>query len=52
MLDVTAYSEFLSEFRIAKGIVVADKGFPQSAAKQYFWANPDLHYFNPLKRDS
>jgi len=52
MLDVTAYSEFISEHHITKGIVVADKGFPQSAAKQHFMDNPDLHYLNPLKRDS
>lgn len=52
MLDVTAYSEFISEHHITKGIVVADKGFPQSAAKRYFMDNPDLHYLNPLKRDS
>jgi transposase len=52
MLDVTAYSEFISEHHITKGIVVADKGFPQSAAKRHFKENPDLHYLNPLKRDS
>ena len=52
MLDVTAYSEFISEHHITKGIVVADKGFPQSAAKKHFQENPDLHYLNPLKRDS
>jgi hypothetical protein len=52
MLDVTAYSEFISEHHITKGIVVADKGFPQSAAKRYFKDNPDLHYLNPLKRNS
>jgi len=52
MLDVTAYNEFISVHHITKGIVVADKGFPQSAAKQHFQENPDLHYLNPLKRDS
>ncbi len=52
MLDVTAYSEFISEYQLTKGIVVADKGFPQSAAKQHFANNPDLHYLNPLKRNS
>jgi len=52
MLDVTAYSEFISENHITKGIVVADKGFPQSAARKHFADNPDLHYLNPLKRDS
>lgn len=52
MLDLTAYSEFISEHQITKGIVVADKGFPQSAAKQHFKDNPNLHYLNPLKRNS
>jgi len=52
MLDVTAYSEFICEHHITKGIVVADKGFPQSAAKKHFQDNPGLHYLNPLKRDS
>lgn len=52
MLDLTAYSEFISEYQITKGIVVADKGFPQSAAKRHFKDNPDLHYLNPLKRNS
>jgi len=52
MLDVTAYNEFIREHQITKGIVVADKGFPQSAAKKHFQENPDLHYLNPLKRDS
>lgn len=52
MLDVTAYEEFIYEYEITKGIIVADKGFPHSAAKQHFAKNPDLHYLNPLKRNS
>ncbi len=52
MLDVTAYNEFISEHQITKGIVVADKGFPQSVAKQHFQQHPDLHYLNPLKRNA
>ena len=52
MLDATAYNEFIAEHQITKGIVVADKGFPQSAAKQHFLEHPDLHYLNPLKRNA
>lgn len=52
MLDVTAYEAFISENHITKGIIVADKGFPSSAAEKQFSANPDLHYMNPLKRNA
>ena len=52
MLDVTAYRAFLSENKITKGIVVGDKGFPESAAHDYFEQNPELHYLNPVKRNS
>lgn len=52
MLDATSYENFLTENRITKGIVVADKGFPSSAAQMQFEANPDLHYINPIKRNS
>lgn len=52
MLDATSYSAFISENGIKKGIIVADKGFPESAAHEQFEANPDLHYLNPVKRNS
>lgn len=52
MLDATSYSAFISENRITKGIIVGDKGFPESAAHEQFAANPDLHYLNPIKRNS
>lgn len=52
MLDCTAYDTFISENHILKGIIVGDKGFPSSAAKKQFAENKDLHYLNPLKRDS
>ena len=52
MLDVTAYESFISENHITKGIIVADKGFPSSAAEEQFKANPDLHFLNPLKRNA
>lgn len=52
MLDVTAYKDFLQTHSIKKGIVVGDKGFPSSAAKDYFDEHDDLHYINPIKRNS
>ena len=52
MLDATSYSAFISENRITKGIIVGDKGFPESAAHEHFEANEDLHYLNPIKRNS
>jgi len=52
MLDLTAYESFIQENGITKGIIVADKGFPASAVKNQFQENPDLHYLNPIKRNS
>ena len=52
MPDLTAYESFIRENSITKGIIVADKGFPASAAKEQFHKNPDLHYLNPIKRNS
>jgi hypothetical protein len=52
MLDLTAYESFIRDNGITKGIIVADKGFPASAVKDQFRENPDLHYLNPIKRNS
>lgn len=52
MLDMTAYEAFIEENGIRRGIIVADKGFPSSAAERQFRDNPDLHYLNPVKRNS
>lgn len=52
MLDLTAYEAFIEENGITKGMIVADKGFPSSAAEHQFTSNPDLHYLNPVKRNS
>lgn len=52
MLDINSYEAFISENGITKGIIVGDKGFPESAARQYFNEHPDLHYLNPIKRNS
>lgn len=52
MLDSVAYEEFIKENGITKGIIVADKGFPEKSAEEQFKAHPDLHYLNPIKRNS
>lgn len=52
MLDATAYSDFINQNGLKKGIIVGDKGFPSSAARDEFDSNPDLHYLNPIKRNS
>ena len=52
MLGLTAYESFIQENGITRGIIVADKGFPASAARRQFLDNPDLHYLNPIKRNS
>ena len=52
MLDITSYEAFIADNGIKKGIIVADKGIPASAAKEHFSDNPDLHYLNPIKRNA
>ncbi len=52
MLDMTAYHRFIRDNGIQTGIIVADKGFPESAAGEAFEQNPNLHYLNPIKRNS
>ncbi len=52
MLDVYAYSNFIEENGVTKGMIIADKGFPSSAASSHFENNPNLHYLNPIKRNS
>jgi hypothetical protein len=52
MLDLVSYEAFISENDITRGIIVADKGFPASAAGEYFKNHPDLHYLNPIKRNA
>ena len=52
MLDATSYEAFIAENGITKGIIIADKGFPESAAHEHFAAHKDLHYLNPIKRNA
>ena len=52
MLDLTAYGDFVRTCGVKRGVIVADKGFPASAAAEYREENPDLHYLNPVKRNA
>jgi hypothetical protein len=52
MPDSVSYEAFITENGITKGIIVADKGFPASAAGECFKSHPDLHYLNPIKRNA
>jgi hypothetical protein len=52
MPDLTSYEAFISENRITKGAIVADKEFPASAAGDYFRNHPYLHYLNQIKRNA
>lgn len=52
MLDLTAYEGFVSEYKITKGILVGDKGFPSNSIEDFIKKNEGLHYINPLKRNS
>lgn len=52
MLDVTAYGAFVEECGVERGLLVADKGFPASAAASHRARHPGLHYLNPIKRNA
>lgn len=49
---MTAYSDFIEKNGIKSGIILANKGFSQSLAAKCFERNPDLHYLNPVRRNS
>ena len=52
MLDCTSYEEFIVDNGIESGILVGDKGFPFSSSKAYLENHPNLHYLNPIRRNS
>lgn len=52
MIDARAFSDFVKKNRIARGIIVADKGFPPSSAEDALRSSPGLHYLIPLKENS
>lgn len=49
-IDATSYSAFIRDNQLSRGIILADKGFPASAAKQEIARFRELHYLNPIKR--
>lgn len=52
MIDSVSYDSFIADNGITKGIIIGDKAFPSLMAKRHFLANRDLHFLNPLKRNS
>jgi hypothetical protein len=52
MTDNRAMEDFIEACGITEGLIVADKGFTESAARKAFGKNPDLHFMLPLKRSA
>lgn len=52
MIDAKAYSAFIRDNHITKGILVDDKGFPPSQIRKELSDSPDLHFLTPLKRNA
>lgn len=52
MIDAKAYSAFIRNNNITRGIVVNDKGFPPSEIGKELSESPDLHFLTPLKRNA
>ena len=50
-IDSMAYSEFIRDNDIRKGIIIADKGFPPSRISKELEERPDLHFLTPIKRN-
>lgn len=52
MVDQRAVPDFIEDFGIKKGIIVADKGFTRESVMDAVLSNKGLHYLLPLKRDA
>lgn len=50
-IDASAYSSFIRDNDIDRGIIVADKGFPPSKIKNDLEVRPNLHFLSPIKRN-
>jgi hypothetical protein len=50
-IDASAYSRFVRDNNITKGILVTDKGFPPSKLEKELRERPELHFLTPLKRN-
>jgi len=51
-IDISLLDDFIRTNKVDKGIIIADKGFSQNAAKAAFAERPELHFLIPLRRDS
>ena len=50
-IDAVAYSDFIRDNDIRKGIIIADKGFPPSRIREELGDRPQLHFLTPIKRN-
>lgn len=50
-VDSAAYSRFVRDNNITKGILVTDKGFPPSMLESELEERSELHFLTPLKRN-
>ena len=50
-IDASAYSKFIRDNDIRRGIIVADKGFPPSMISRELEERPDLHFLTPIRRN-
>ena len=50
-IDGSAYSSFIRDNNITKGIIIADKGFPPSQIAEELKNRPNLHILTPIKRN-
>ena len=51
VIDQSAFSSFVRDNSIDRGILVADKGFHISKIRKELAERPDLHYLAPLRRN-
>ncbi len=49
-VDVSTLSDFIKTNKVDRGIIIADKGFSYTSAKDAIDSRPDLHFLIPLKR--
>ena len=50
-IDASAYSTFIRDNDIRKGVIIADKGFPPSRIAEDLKERPDLHFITPIRRN-
>ena len=50
--DMKSYREFVASRNLTKGLIVADKGFPSVEIQDLLAGRPELHFLNPIKRNS